>query len=83
MKVIFKDADPWFGDWICAEYLDEFHSLIQSRGVDCWNRPALLEVFIEYFTKVKGFNKVYKENNQAVIDLDDRLAFIKRIQYSA
>lgn len=83
MKVIFKDADSWFRDWIHDEYLDEFHGLIQSRGVDCWDRAALIEVFIEYFTKVKGFNKVYKENNHPVIDLDDRLAFIKRIQYSA
>lgn len=83
MKVVFKDADSWFGDWICAEHLDGFHDLVQQRGVACQDRPAMIAVFIEYFTKVKGVNRVYNEHNQAVIDLDDRLAFIKRIQYSA
>jgi len=83
LKVIFKDADPWFRDWLSTEHLDEFHNFVQSRGVDCRNRPALIEVFIDYFPKVKGFDKVYKENNQVVIELDDRYAFLKRIQYSA
>jgi hypothetical protein len=75
MQFSFRDAPGWFSEYVCAEFLDEFHtsacklSAVQDALKDPRNHDGLLDFAVDFFDK-KGFC-VKKHERQLWFDLDE------------